>query len=78
MEAGTHHTGVEASGRFALSSTSLTLLVRLLMAQRMRRMSIACHMSSPKTALHFFTTSPTWIRWQLAAGEPSLMFWTMI
>lgn len=38
-----------------------TLLVRLLMAQRMRRMSLACHMSSPNTALHILTTSPTWI-----------------
>jgi hypothetical protein len=34
-------------------------LARLLIAQRMRRMSMACHMSSPRTALHIFTISPT-------------------
>lgn len=43
----------------AFPSAALTGVVRLLMAQRTRRMSRACHMSSPKTALHILTTSPT-------------------
>lgn len=48
-----------------------TLLVRLLMAHRMRRMSVACHMSSPNTALHLRTMSPTCVRRQ-AAGSTAL------
>ena len=36
-----------------------TLLVRLLIAHRIRRISMACHMSSPNTALHILTMSPT-------------------
>jgi hypothetical protein len=41
------------------SCQTFTFPARLLMAQRMRRMSAACHMSSPSTALHLTTTSPT-------------------
>ncbi|KAL6749628.1 hypothetical protein V8C86DRAFT_2840676 [Haematococcus lacustris] len=74
---GQYHVGGGASRRDRCS-ISLTWLVRLVMAHRTRRMSPACHISSPNTALHSVTTSPTWIIWHCAAGDPSWMAWMVI